>query len=347
MKIVVLAGGTSTERDVSLVTGKGVYNALKSRGHQVVLVDVYLGMKLTQDELDNVFESDRDFAAGIVPIAESRSDIKSVVDGRKPSADGFFGENVLALCKMADVVFMALHGMNGEDGRIQATFDLLGIKYTGTDYVSSTLAMDKNITKDLFLEHGIPTPAGFELHKGDKIPDDIVYPCIVKTSHGGSSVGVYKAYNEQEFVCALEQAFDIEDDVIVEQLIIGDEYTDLVMDGKAYPIVQIIPNEGEYDYKNKYQAGSTTEICPAPLSDEMTKKIQDIAVKAYKALRLKIYARMDFMVDKEGNVFCLEANTLPGMTPTSLIPQEAAAAGISYEELCDYVIELSLKKYEN
>lgn len=347
MKIVVLAGGTSTERDVSLVSGKGVYGALKSKGHQVVLVDVYLGMELSEYELEHIFESDRDFAEGIVPIGESRRDIAGLSEKRLPTADGFFGKNVLKLCRMADVVFLALHGMNGEDGRIQATFDLMGIKYTGTDYVSSTLAMDKNLTKDLFLEHGVPTPAGFGLHRGEPVPENMVYPCIIKASHGGSSVGVFRAQDEAEFKEALEQAYEIEDDVVIEQLISGDEYTDLVMDGKAYPIVKIIPNTGEYDYKNKYQAGSTTEICPAPISDELTAKIQEAAVKAYEALRLKIYARMDFMVDKDGNVFCLEANTLPGMTPTSLIPQEAAAVGISYEDLCDKLIELSLKKYED
>lgn len=346
MKIVVLAGGTSTERDVSLVTGAGVYRALKSRGHQVVLLDVYLGIELTDDEKEKIFDSDRDFAEGIKSIAETRSDMKTISASRKNPETGFFGPNVMDICRMADIVFLALHGMNGEDGRIQATFDLMNIKYTGTDYVSSALAMDKNLTKHIFMEEGVLTPVGFGMKKGQSLPEGIKYPCIVKTSHGGSSVGVYRVASEAELNPALEEAFMLEDEVVIEQLIKGQEFTDLVMDGKAYPIVQIVPKTGDYDYKNKYQAGSTEETCPAPISEALTKKIQETALQAYRALRLSVYARMDFIVTEDEEVYCLEANTLPGMTPTSLIPQEAAAAGISYEELCEKLIELSLKKYE-
>ena len=345
MKIVVLAGGTSTERDVSLVSGTGVYKALKSKGHQVVLVDVYLGLELDDEELKNIFDSDRDFAAGIRPIAETRTDLSQIKASRKNPEDGFFGPNVLDICKMSDIVFLALHGMNGEDGRIQATFDLLNIKYTGTDYVSSALAMDKNLTKHVFMMNGIKTPVGFPLRKGQPLPDDVPYPCMVKTSHGGSSIGVYRVTTPDEMPSALEQAYQLEDDVVIEQMIIGEEYTDLVMDGKAYPIVKIVPKVGEYDYKNKYQAGSTDEYCPAPISDELTAKVQEAAIAAYNALGLNVYARMDFIITADEEVYCLEANTLPGMTPTSLIPQEAAAAGIGYEDLCEMLIKISLAKY--
>jgi len=345
MKIVVLAGGTSTEREVSLVSGAGVYKGLKDAGHKVVLLDVFLGIEISKEDKDNIFEIDRDFSEGIGSIAEMRGNFDEVVAKRINPEMGFFGPNVIDICRMADIVFLALHGKNGEDGRIQASLDLLNIKYTGTDYFSSALAMDKGMTKDIFNANGILTPIGFELHKGNTIDKKIPYPCIIKTSHGGSSVGVYYVYKEEEFAPALEEAFSIEDDVVIEQLIIGDEYTDLVLDGEAYPIVQIIPKVGSYDYKNKYQAGTTTEICPAPLSEEMTKKVQDAAKAAYKALRLSVYARMDFIIDKDGNVYCLEANTLPGMTPTSLIPQEAAAVGIDYPSLCDLIVKKSLEKY--
>lgn len=346
MKIVVLAGGTSTERDVSLVSGTGVYKALKKKGHQVVLLDVYLGIDLTDAEKAGIFSDSRDFSEGIKPVSVINPDVSEIIAQRKDPEMGFFGPNVLDICRMADIVFLALHGMNGEDGRIQATFDLLNIKYTGTDYVSSTLAMDKALTKDIFVQAKVPTPFGFGIKKGETIPD-VSFPCVVKTSHGGSSVGVYLTNNKEELDAAVKDAYTFENEIVIEQFIKGREFTDVVIDGKAYPIVQIAPKEGFYDYKNKYQAGSTEEICPAPISEELTKRIQKIAEDAYKALRLKVYARMDFMVDENGQIYCLEANTLPGMTPTSLIPQEAAAVGICYEDLCQMLIELSLAKYES
>lgn len=345
MKIVVLAGGTSTERDVSLVSGTGVYKALKKKGHQVVLLDVYLGIDLTDAEKEDIFSDPRDFSEGIKPVSVINPDVSEIISQRKDPEVGFFGPNVLDICRMADIVFLALHGMNGEDGRIQAAFDLLNIKYTGTDYVSSTLAMDKALTKDIFVQAKVPTPFGFGIKKGETIPD-VSFPCVVKTSHGGSSVGVYLTNNKEELDAAVKEAYTFENEIVIEQFIKGREFTDVVIDGKAYPIVQIAPKEGFYDYKNKYQAGSTEEICPAPISEELTKRIQKIAEDAYKALRLKVYARMDFMVDENDQIYCLEANTLPGMTPTSLIPQEAAAVGICYEDLCQMLIELSLAKYE-
>ena len=345
MKIVVLAGGTSTERDVSLVSGTGVYRALKKKGHEVVLLDVYLGIELSKEEKENIFSDPRDFSEGIKPVTEINPDVSKIIAQRSDPELGFFGPNVLDICRMADIVFLALHGMNGEDGRIQSAFDLLNIKYTGTDYISSTLAMDKALTKDIFMQAKVLTPYGFGIKKGEELPA-ISFPCVVKTSHGGSSVGVYFADDEKQLQDALKDAYTYEDEVVIEQFIKGREFTDVVIDGEAYPVVQIAPREGFYDYKNKYQAGSTEEICPAPISKELTERIQDVAKAAYKALRLKVYARMDFIVDDKEQIYCLEANTLPGMTPTSLIPQEAAAVGIGYEDLCQMLVELSLAKYE-
>ncbi len=346
MNIVVLAGGNSTERDVSLVSGTGVYKALKRNGHNAVLLDVFMGVDLSEEEKKNVFNLDRDWSKGIKSIGEASPDIKDLMKVRGASDDGFFGKNILDICKRADIVFLALHGMNGEDGRIQAVLDLMGIKYTGTDYVSSAMAMDKAITKAIFEAAGVRTPKGFGIKKGKEITEEIPIPCVVKASHGGSSVGVYFVNTKEELQPAIDGAFSYEDDGVIEQYITGREMTCAVIDGHALPIVEIIPKAGRYDYKNKYQAGATDEICPAPCSEELTKKVQKMAEEAYAALRLSVYARMDFIVDKDENVWCLEANTLPGMTPTSLIPQEAAAVGISYDQLCEKLIELSLKKYE-
>ncbi len=341
MKIVVLAGGISTERDVSLSSGRGVYNALKERGHQVILLDVFLGY---EGDPENIFELDRDWVKDVAPVSEVAPDIEKVKALRKKPSNILFGDHVIEICQMADIVFMALHGDCGENGKVQAVFDLFGIKYTGTDSFSSALAMDKSITKQLFLQNGVPTPKS-HLLTGKDDPYKPEFPCVVKVSGGGSSVGVYIVQNEKEYADAVQEAFRYDTKVLVEQYIKGREFTDCVIEGKAYPVVEIAPVSGFYDYKNKYQAGSTVDTCPAKISDELTRKIQDTALKAYQVLGIKTYARMDVLMDENGDVYCLEANTLPGMTPTSLIPQEAAALGISYGELCEMIIEISLNKY--
>ncbi len=339
MKVVVLAGGTSTERDVSLSSGSMIYRALKKNGHQAILLDVYLGY---EGNVEGIFERDEDWAAQVGAISEKNPDL-DVIRAMRPDGDkNFFGPNVLSLCKSADVVFMALHGANGEDGKIQACFELMGITYTGTDFVSSAIAMDKGITKDIFRAYGIPTPAGLRLKKGEREREKVPYPCIVKACCGGSSVGVSIARNEGEYENAKEEAFLYDNEVIVEQYIEGREFSVGVMDGKALPVIEIAPKQGFYDYKNKYQAGSTIETCPARLSREETEKIQRLAELAYEALRMKSYARMDFMKNDQGEFFCLEANTLPGMTPTSLLPQEAAAVGMSFEELCEKILQYAV-----
>jgi D-alanine-D-alanine ligase len=245
---------------------------------------------------------------------------------------------------MADIVFLALHGENGEDGKIQAAFDLMGIKYTGTDYTSSALAMDKAITKEIFYVYNIPAPGGIHVRKGVSFKWDN-YPCVVKVCNGGSSVGVSIVNSEKEMQAALKDAFNYGDEVVIEQYIKGREFSIGVIDGRALPIIEIAPIAGFYDYKNKYQAGSTVETCPAKLNDDITIKMQKIAEKVFMALRLKTYARMDFMLNENSEIFCLEANTLPGMTPTSLLPQEAKAEGMDFNALCEKIIEVSLKKY--
>ena len=341
MKVVVLAGGISTERDVSLISGKMIYQAMKRLGHQAVLLDVYLGME--REDIDHLFESEEDFAKDIEDIREINPDISRIKAMRKDGGKSYFGPNVIRICQMADVVFMGLHGEDGENGKVQAAFDLLGIRYTGTDFVSSALSMDKALAKELFFYHGIPTPEGFTVKKGEKAPLPGKFPCVVKVCSGGSSIGVSVGKEESEYATALCDAFLYGEEAIVEQYIKGREFTCCVLDGKALPLVEIVPKEGFYDYKNKYQAGSTVEICPAPLDEEHTGRIQEISRRVFQVLRLKKYARMDFMMDEEGNAYCLEANTLPGMTPTSLIPQEAAAVGMDYDHLCQKILDMAFE----
>lgn len=341
MKIVVLCGGTSTERYVSLVTGREVCKALRSKGHQAVLIDVFVGHEGL--DINNAF--DRDFVVEneLEYIKETAKDL----EGLKKSRKEFFGPNVLDLCKAADCVFMGLHGACGEDGKVQATFDLLGIKYTGADYLESAMAMDKAVSRKIFHSDNVPMAKGYRINKKDETiyPADmeLKYPVVVKPNCGGSSIGVYFANNDAEYKDALEKAFEYEDTLIVEERIIGREFSVGVIGYKPYPVIEIITGEGEaYDYANKYN-GTTLEVCPANVEESISKKMQEAAVKAARALGLNTYCRVDVLLDKEGNCYCLEANTLPGMTPTSLLPQEAKAMGIDYPELCELLIDVSIK----
>lgn len=341
MNVVVLAGGISTERDVSLVSGKMIYNALKKNGHNAILLDVYLGTN--EPDIQNIFTLEKDWVSEINPVQDENPDIAKIKALRPDGDKQFFGPNVITICQNADIVFMALHGENGENGKIQACFDLMGITYTGTDYISSAVAMDKALSKDLFAVYGVPTPKGIRLKKGATESEKIPYPCIVKACRGGSSVGVCIANNDEEYEEAKKEAFRYDDEVVIEQYIKGREFSVGVLQGKALPVIEIAPLHGFYDYKNKYQAGSAIETCPANISKEKTEEMQKAAETVFKALRLKNYARMDFMMSESEEIFCLEANTLPGMTPTSLLPQEAAAIGISFEQLCENLMKYSLE----
>lgn len=351
MNIVVLAGGISPERDVSLSSGKMIYTALKEKGHQAILLDVYLGYeKEIVGDLTAVFAQHTDWAADIVAIKSESPDILEVKARRMDGDKNFFGPNVIRLCQAADVVFIALHGESGEDGKIQAAFDLMGIRYTGSDHMSSAIAMDKILSKELFRLHGIPTPVGIEVSQGEavklpegmKSPDikspDIKYPVIVKANNGGSSVGVSVARNDLEYAEALKEAYCYDEVALVEQYIEGREFSVGVLAGKAFPVIEIAPKQGFFDYHNKYQPGATVETCPALISQATASLLQRLAEKVFVVLRLKNYARIDFMMDGEGDVYCLEANTLPGMSPASLLPKEAAVAGIEFGELCERIV---------
>ncbi|MDO4617816.1 MAG: D-alanine--D-alanine ligase [Lachnospiraceae bacterium] len=345
MKIVVLAGGTSTERDVSIVSGTKVCQALQERGHQAVLLDVFFGW--AEADPSGAFQEPQNAEQAAEYMKSFNDRLEEEVKGRKE----FFGPKVLELCRAADVVFMALHGANGEDGRVQAAFDLFGIPYTGTGYLSSAVSMDKAITKQFFRAHSIPTPQGISLTREDARESakdlGLEFPVVVKPCCGGSSVGVEIARNEEEFQKALDQAFFYENQVVIEEYISGREFSVGVVDGEAYPVIEIAPKEGFYDYRNKYLPGSTVETCPADLTPEQTKEMQRYAAAGAEVLGITGYCRLDFMMREDGRMYCLEANTLPGMTPTSLLPQEAAALGISFGELCENLIRISLEKYRS
>lgn len=349
MKIVVLAGGLSTERDVSLTSGAGICRTLLENGHQAVLMDAFMGIPYDADKLEDLFslpDAGLSIASG---ISADEPDLAAIRASRADQSPCLLGPNVIALCQMADIVFMGLHGDIGENGKLQATFDVLGIKYTGPNSLGSALAMDKGLTKQVFRTEGVPTPKGTWLYKSCQDTSltalGLSLPVVVKPCSGGSSVGVYIVHTEEEYNQAIEASFRYEDELIIEEYIKGREFAVGIIEGKALPVIEIIPNSGFFDYKNKYQDGCTQEICPAQIPEDIAHKMQCAAEKAFAALKLDVYSRADFLLTENGDIYCLEVNSLPGMTPASLLPKEAGAAGINYSELCEMIIEKSLARY--
>jgi len=355
MNIVVLCAGASTERDVSITSGVGIAKALREKGHRAVLVDAFFGIPsggrlieagegMPDDDL--LFPAEYDIGREEA-LLRSYND-KLEAEKKKPDRV-FFGPYVIEACKRAYIVFMALHGENGENGKVQAALDLNGIRYTGSGPIGSAIAMNKGIAKILMNAHHIPTPRGIMLKKSAYHKDLTAYtmkfPVVVKPNSGGSSVGVYIVNNQEEYEEGLKKAFELEDQVIVEDYVFGREFAVSVIDGKALPVIEIAPIEGFYDYRNKYTPGCAIETCPANLPHRQAERMQQVSEEGFQALNLEGYARFDIMMNENGDIFCLEANTLPGMTPTSLMPQEAAQVGMDYATLCEELIRVSLKKY--
>ena len=339
MKIVVLCGGLSTERNISFLSGTKVCRALRKRGHQAVLVDLFMGLEDVEGEPAELFKK-------LPPLKDltfdgSAPDLKAVRKARKWKSPSLFGKGVLEICREADIVFVALHGMNGEDGRVQATFDMLGIPYTGSGYLGAAIAMDKMLTKEMVKDKGVRTPAWKTFNAGaitseedivksaQEIAAKIEAPCVVKTPTGGSSVGVYIVTSQDAVRPAVEKCLGFGPDILVEQMIEGREFTCAVLQDRALPSVEIVPK---------------VEICPGRCTPEVEKQMGDMALKVHNTLGLRTYSRSDFIVDKYDNAWFLEVNTLPGMTPTSLVPQEAAAVGISYEDLCEIIVNDGLDR---
>ena len=330
MKIVVLAGGLSPERNVSLSSGTMITHALRSLGHQAALVDMYFGLEDYDGPLEAFF--DRDVTDRWKQVDPKAPDLEAVKRQRKWKSPNQFGQGVLELCQMADIVFLAFHGTCGEDGRVQAAFDLMGIPYTGAGYLGSAIAMDKDFTKRLIAELDVATPkwrrAEYTMKDIDSLTSTTPVPCVVKPVASGSSIGVSIAHTKKELYAALVKGLEIQ---------VG------ILAGKALPSIEIIPSDGFYDYENKYQPGAAKEVCPAEIPPEWEKAVGKAAETVYEALGLTVYSRADFIVTEDGTPWFLEINTLPGMTPTSLVPQEAAAIGLDYAGLCQRIIDESLK----
>ena len=350
MKIVVLGGGISTERHVSLVSGTSVCRALRSLGHKAIFVDMFLGLEDFEGPLESAFEAPDGFC-GSVAIEKEAPDLAAVKASRKDKSPSRLGKNVLEVCALADCVFLGLHGADGEDGKIQAALDLLGVPYTGSDCLSSAMASDKAVSKRIMESCGVLTPKWSEITYTEAdisaLRDSLPVPCAVKVVGGGSSIGVALPDTREELEAALRDILQYGNRVIVEEKIQGRELTQPVLGDSYLSTIEIVPPEGmTFDYVAKYQSGALAarELCPAPITEEEHRLVGEAALKLHKALGLSVYSRTDFILDGEGRAWCLEVNNLPGMTPASLIPKAAAVEGLSYAQLCEKIVLLSLEE---
>ena len=335
MKIAVLFGGTSAERDVSAASGAQVVKALEGAGHEVLAVDTARGALRAR-------EQKRLLATGVAPEPPEEQQLALL----RSDAVALTKSNAF---REVDVVFLALHGGTGENGTIQAFFDLAQIPYTGTGLLGSANAMDKDISKRLFRAAGVPTPDWLMAPITDTaiVQERLGFPVVVKPNKQGSTVGLTVVKQPEQLAGAIAVAFEHDDEVMLEQFIPGREFTVGILDGQALAAGEIIPQRAEiFDYASKYQPGGAREIFPAELDTAATATIRQLAVQAHTALKLQDYSRVDFRMDPAGKFWCLEANTLPGMTATSLLPQSAAACGISFAELCERICRLAQKRFQ-
>ena len=349
MKIVVLGGGISTERHVSLVTATSVCRALRSRGHKAIFVDMFMGLENYDGALADAFDAPDGFC-GEVSIEKTAPDLGAVTAARKDKSPSHLGKNVLEICALADCVFLGLHGADGEDGKIQAALELMGVPFTGSACLGSAMAMDKAVAKRIMESCGVPTPKWQELRiSSEDIPrllDTLPLPCAVKVVDGGSSIGVALPDTREELETALDELSKLGGRVVVEEKIKGREITVPVLGDRALCPIEIVPPEGmNFDYVAKYQSGDegAKELCPAPITEGERELVSALALKVHNALGLSVYSRTDFILDRQGRAWCLEVNTLPGMTPNSLIPKAAAVDGMSYDELCEKIVKLSIE----
>lgn len=331
-------GGTSSERDVSLSSGLRIAEALRERGHRVTAVDPACGPIGTEEE-----EALR--SAGVVKtVPPTPEELRALERSSRAPSLGTFPE-----VRGADVVFLALHGGQGEDGTIQALLEMVGVRYTGSGHLASALAMDKDLSKRLFRSAGVPTaewlmtgPSVGPAPPAAEVERTLGWPVIVKPSKQGSTVGLSLVREPAELAAAVEEASRHDDEVMIERYVPGRELTVAVVGDRALPVGEIFPEHEIYDYECKYTAGMAREKFPADLTAECAAEAQRLALGAFRALKLRGCARIDFRMTEEGELYCLEANTLPGMTALSLVPQAAVAAGMSFAELCDRIVHLAV-----
>ena len=338
MRIVLLAGGDSSERAVSLDSSAAIWQALERLGHEVVCVDPASGLRLTISD------------GQLLPLDEE----KIALEG---------GQNLVAMPEVVDfalipeiseaeLVFLGLHGGAGENGSIQNLLEMVGVAYTGSGVTASVAAMDKAIAKHLMRSVGVRTAPFVLCRFGQKkdfpamakeVLDQMSCPLIVKPNDGGSTVGLSKVTKAEGLVAALELAADETHSVLVEQFIAGRELTVAVLDGEALPVVEIRPKSGLYDYEAKYTKGKTEYIAPAEIEPKVAEAVRAAAEKVYDVIGAAGLARVDFILNEQNEFYCLELNTLPGMTELSLSPMAAKAVGMSFDQLIERIVAAGLR----
>ncbi|MBA3318539.1 MAG: D-alanine--D-alanine ligase [Gemmatimonadales bacterium] len=326
MRVTVLTGGTSSERDVAIASAVQIVAALRSKGHDVAVVDTARGLIPLADESRMLSGS-----VGVIP--PSIDELHSLERGLLLS-----GLGNLAVIRDAEVLFLALHGGRGEDGTIQTLLEVVGVPYTGSGPLGSGMAMDKDVSKRLFRDAGVPT-ADWTMApvRLTEVESSLGWPVVVKPSKQGSTVGLTVVKQAGDFEGAVELAARYDDEVMVERFVPGRELTVGVLEGKPLAVGEIIPRHEIFDYECKYTPGMSEEIFPADLPGPVARECQRLALLVHEALKLGGYSRVDFRLTPAGEAFCLEVNTLPGMTATSLLPQSARAAGIEFPDLCERI----------
>jgi D-alanine-D-alanine ligase len=322
MKVAVLMGGTSSEREISLRTGRGIAAALRALGHEALSVDAATGRMLPPGE------EERAPAAALTPVAGT----------------GLLQADAL---RDAEVVLIALHGGAGENGTLQALLELAGKPYTGSGVMASAVAMNKAMSKRLFEHAGIPTPAWVLVQAGSppKAIDATAlggYPLVVKPNEEGSTVGLSIVGDPASLPDALRLAAEHGPDVLIERYIAGRELTVALLGEEPLPIVEIRPKSGFYDYESKYTAGRSEYFCPADLEETLARQVVDLSLRAARVIDCRGVSRVDFRLGEDGVPYCLEINTIPGMTPTSLVPMAAKARGLTYEQVVQRMLDLAL-----
>ena len=326
MKVVVLLGGASDERDVSLASGAGVADALRTAGHEVVALDPAKGL-LTRHEEEAVLES----GVAVSPPSEEHEDVRTamVISGNPEIAD-------------ADVVFVALHGGQGEDGTVQAMLEMAGIPFVGSGMLGCALAMDKDVSKRLFRDAGLPTPDWVVGNPpSEEVIERLGTPVIVKPVSGGSSIGLTLAVDAAEVARAADQGRARGQAMMYEAFVEGREFTVGILGEDALPVGEITTTQGLFDYEAKYQPGMASECFPAELGAAAVEELQRLALAVHRVLRLRQFSRIDFMIDATGGPWVLEANAVPGLTSNSLLPKAALAAGLTFSDLCNRLVHLA------
>ncbi|MGH2574374.1 MAG: D-alanine--D-alanine ligase [Ignavibacteria bacterium] len=342
MNIIVLTGGTSSERNVALASGREIARALRESGHNVTVIDPVFGSEQPGEE--EIFNANPVIGKEFPTMEELKTySSRKVIECINSE-----------LFDDTDIVFLGLHGKFGEDGKIQSLLEMRGVKYTGSEVTPSAVAMDKDISKILFIHNSIPTPNWYMVEKGrnsyeeidEKIKLYLGYPAVIKPNDEGSTVGLSIVQPDVEDVQlekAVDYAFEYSDRIMLEEYIDGRELTVTILGDEALPVVEIKPRDGFYDYEHKYTKGKTEYFCPADIPDSLASQLNEFSLLAHKSLGCKAYSRVDFRLNSSGESFCLEVNTLPGMTELSLVPMAAKARNISFPELLNRIIELSLK----